>query len=115
MTLTDLTALVAGIGIAAGLLFGGHYAFQPPRPRLSPPWTYVYGVMACLLGLAFVCVLTGDWTVPYISVAAIFALSGAPVILFYRLDRGIERDHELIDKDTEIDLLHQQLDELGGR
>ena len=88
---------VAGILVAAGLLFGGHYAFQPPRTAMRPPYTYVYGVASCLGGVALWCLLTNSWAVPFLYILAVFVCGGALVWALYRIDRDSETRHHLAD------------------
>jgi hypothetical protein len=101
----NLMAIVVAVGVSFGLLFGGHYAFRPPLPVIKPPWTYVYGVVSCLVGIAFYSWITGIWLVFGVALI-IFGLSGAPVILFYRLDRGanrnVDQEHALADAQDEV-------------
>lgn len=108
----DWIALTAGSLLAAALNLGGHYAFRPPRPALRPPWTYVYGVGTCLIGLALNAGLTGQW-VTLAASAAVFGAAGATVMGLYALDGHLERSNQVDDLHVEIAELRRRLADAG--
>jgi len=99
MSITDQGLLAFGIGCLAtvGFLFGGHYYWQPPRPRLEPPRTYVYGVLSCLIAPLVYCAWTGAWAVPLPMVLSAFAIGGFAVFVFYHEDERLTDKHEIAD------------------
>lgn len=107
----DLPFVIVAAVIAALLLWGGHYFFRPPHQRLDPPWTYVYGVASCLAGLAAGCAITSDPLMSLADVVIVFALAGAPVFVFYRIDSAAEKGHVYTDLEAENTQLKIMLDE----
>jgi uncharacterized membrane-anchored protein len=104
----DWLAFSIGALVTGAILFGGHYAFLPPR-QLNPPWTYVYGVVGVGVGLGVYCLLTRSWLLPLYTGAALFVIGGLVVFLCYHLDERTADRHALLDKEHENALLLSQL------
>jgi uncharacterized membrane protein YsdA (DUF1294 family) len=81
-------AFVVGAGFAAAMLGLGHWGLQHPRLVIQAPWTYVYGVVWNLVGMAIYGAWVHDFNIPFVVIFGVFAVSGLADFAAYWIDGG---------------------------